>query len=215
MPVDVVDALKTVLSQEGGMTDQKVEEYVKNLERERRFQTETWSWHWRPVGLLLLQLFLLMVNRFVDGNLLQALYSVYVCWMSVAEETAFACDEIVFFLVLMIKLIMIVTHYYPSSKKLMPSSETLPQGLRVHAYGACHVFRSSSSQTCHVTCILEKQHLWDAEFTVLQVVSNTPFLQGIRNRNNGGLAVQSLVCMWGKWGSNYKWSTHHCWIQCH
>lgn len=144
MPVDVVDALKTVLSQEGGMTDQKVEEYVKNLERERRFQTETWSWHWRPVGLLLLQLFLLMVNRFVDGNLLQALYSVYVCWMSVAEETAFACDEIVFFLVLMIKLIMIVTHYYPSSKKLMPSSETLPQGLRVHAYGACHVFRSSS-----------------------------------------------------------------------
>ena len=43
MPVDVTDALKTVLRQEGGMTDLQVEEYVKKLERDRRFQTETWS----------------------------------------------------------------------------------------------------------------------------------------------------------------------------
>ena len=43
MPIDVIDALKTIVQQEGGMDDREAEGYVKRLERERRFQTETWS----------------------------------------------------------------------------------------------------------------------------------------------------------------------------
>jgi sulfite reductase alpha subunit-like flavoprotein len=43
MPSDVTNSLKTVLHQEGGMTDFEIEEYMKKLERDRRFQLETWS----------------------------------------------------------------------------------------------------------------------------------------------------------------------------
>ncbi|XP_072015905.1 NADPH-dependent diflavin oxidoreductase 1-like [Amphiura filiformis] len=43
MPTDVRDALKTVIQMEGKHTEDEIEEYVRTLERTRRFQTETWS----------------------------------------------------------------------------------------------------------------------------------------------------------------------------
>lgn len=43
MPSDVRDALKTVIQNEGKMTEDQSEDYVRTLERTHRFQTETWS----------------------------------------------------------------------------------------------------------------------------------------------------------------------------
>uniref|UniRef100_A0A8C5WM58 NADPH-dependent diflavin oxidoreductase 1 n=1 Tax=Leptobrachium leishanense TaxID=445787 RepID=A0A8C5WM58_9ANUR len=43
MPVEVTDALKSVFCSEGGMSPAEAEEYLLQLEKSRRFQSETWS----------------------------------------------------------------------------------------------------------------------------------------------------------------------------
>ena len=43
MPQDVAEALQQVFVEEGGMSLEEAERYRQNLEREGRYQTETWS----------------------------------------------------------------------------------------------------------------------------------------------------------------------------
>ena len=43
MPQDVAEALREVISEQGGMSGEEAERYLQRLEREGRYQTETWS----------------------------------------------------------------------------------------------------------------------------------------------------------------------------
>ncbi|XP_077986666.1 NADPH-dependent diflavin oxidoreductase 1-like [Glandiceps talaboti] len=43
MPTAVTDALKSAIKDGGNLTDQEVEDYMKKLERSKRYQAETWS----------------------------------------------------------------------------------------------------------------------------------------------------------------------------
>ena len=43
MPDDVRDALKYVIKQQGNKTEEEAEIYIKELDRKRRYQAETWS----------------------------------------------------------------------------------------------------------------------------------------------------------------------------
>ena len=44
MPTDVADALQEIFVEEGQLTKEQAEEYLKNLIRTKRFQRETWAW---------------------------------------------------------------------------------------------------------------------------------------------------------------------------
>ena len=43
MPIDVLDALKEVVSKQGNKTKDEAEQFVKMLETKKRLQLETWS----------------------------------------------------------------------------------------------------------------------------------------------------------------------------
>ena len=43
MPDNVRDALKSVIISEGNLDDNAAEDYLKNLDRTKRYQAETWS----------------------------------------------------------------------------------------------------------------------------------------------------------------------------
>lgn len=43
MPNDVINCLKSIMKEHGGMTEEEGEIYFKDLEMKRRFQCETWS----------------------------------------------------------------------------------------------------------------------------------------------------------------------------
>jgi sulfite reductase alpha subunit-like flavoprotein len=43
MPIDVLDALKEVVSKQGNKTKDEAEQFVKILETKKRLQLETWS----------------------------------------------------------------------------------------------------------------------------------------------------------------------------
>ena len=43
MPQDVAEALQEVFREQGGMSEQEAERYLRTLERQGRYQTETWS----------------------------------------------------------------------------------------------------------------------------------------------------------------------------
>ena len=43
MPDNVRDALKAVIVREGNMDDSTADIYLKNLDRTKRYQAETWS----------------------------------------------------------------------------------------------------------------------------------------------------------------------------
>jgi sulfite reductase alpha subunit-like flavoprotein len=43
MPTDVRNALKEIVQKEGGATEEAAEEFLKTMERQNRYSTETWS----------------------------------------------------------------------------------------------------------------------------------------------------------------------------
>ena len=43
MPDSVRDAVKGVIQEEGGLTEEEAENYIRELDRTRRYQAETWS----------------------------------------------------------------------------------------------------------------------------------------------------------------------------
>lgn len=43
MPIDVLDALKEVCVQHGGLSEQEAAAFIKQLQDNRRLQLETWA----------------------------------------------------------------------------------------------------------------------------------------------------------------------------
>ena len=43
MPTDVTDALTTIIKKHGRISESEAEEYIRNLQRNKRFQLDTWS----------------------------------------------------------------------------------------------------------------------------------------------------------------------------
>lgn len=43
MPTDVTDALTAIIKNYGRISESEAEEYVRNLQRNKRFQLDTWS----------------------------------------------------------------------------------------------------------------------------------------------------------------------------
>jgi len=43
MPIDVADALKQVFRTAGGMDTTQAQEFLASLEKQRRYQVETWE----------------------------------------------------------------------------------------------------------------------------------------------------------------------------
>ena len=43
MPKDVTEALKNIIKMRGNLNETETEDYLKDMERSRRFQVETWS----------------------------------------------------------------------------------------------------------------------------------------------------------------------------